>query len=104
MSMDKLGSKAIEHKGWWVANRWLTLRRLSQVSILLLFLLGPWAGVWIIKGNLSSSLLLDTVPLTDPHLLGDPGPAFAEQPIPLLKAQPGVDGLEKVVSAHLVLI
>lgn len=68
MNTEKLGSKALLHKGWWPANRWLTLRRLSQVSILLLFLLGPWAGVWVIKGNLSSSLLLDTVPMTDPML------------------------------------
>ena len=65
---SRLGKKAVASKGWWLANRWLVLRRLSQVSILLLFLLGPWAGIWIIKGNLSSSLLLDTVPMTDPML------------------------------------
>ena len=46
--------------------KYLLLRRVSQIGIFLLFLLGPWAGIWIIKGNLSSSLLLDTVPLTDP--------------------------------------
>lgn len=34
-----------------------------------LFLLGPLAGIWILKGNLSSSLLLETVPLTDPLTL-----------------------------------
>ncbi len=50
-------------------NRWLLLRRLSQASVLGLYLLGPLAGVWLIKGNLSASLLLDTVPLTDPLLL-----------------------------------
>ncbi len=27
---------------------------------------GPWFGVWILHGNYSSSLLFDTVPLTDP--------------------------------------
>ncbi len=63
-----LGEAAIEKKGWWLAHRWLTLRRLSQLSVLALFLLGPWAGIWIIKGNLSSSLLLDTIPMTDPML------------------------------------
>ena len=64
-----LGREAIEKKGWWQASKWLLLRRLSQVSILVLFLLGPWAGIWIIKGNLASSLLLETVPMTDPLLL-----------------------------------
>ncbi len=31
-----------------------------------MFLSGPWFGVWILHGNYSSSLLFDTVPLTDP--------------------------------------
>lgn len=63
-----LGKEAIASKGWLVAHKWLILRRLSQVGVLLLFLLGPLAGVWIIKGNLSSSLVLDTVPMTEPLL------------------------------------
>ena len=67
-SPRQLGAKAIRTKGWWRAHRWLFLRRSSQLSILLLFLLGPLAGIWIIKGNLSSSLLLDTIPMTDPLL------------------------------------
>ena len=49
--------------------KWLLLRRASQLGILALFLLGPWAGIWIVKGNLSSSLTLDVLPLTDPFLL-----------------------------------
>lgn len=49
--------------------KWLLLRRLSQFGILALFLLGPLAGVWLVKGNLSSSLTLDLLPLTDPFLL-----------------------------------
>ena len=64
-----VGKEAIEKKGWWLAHRWLLLRRASQLSILGLFLLGPWAGIWLIKGNLSSSLLLGSVPMTDPLLL-----------------------------------
>ncbi len=60
---------AIAKRGWLTAHKWLLLRRSSQAVILALFLLGPWAGVWIIKGNLSSSLLFNTVPLTDPYLL-----------------------------------
>ena len=62
----RIGAEAVETKGWWLAHKWLLLRRLSQISVLGLFLLGPLAGVWIIKGNLSSSRLLDTVPMTDP--------------------------------------
>jgi ferredoxin-type protein NapH len=46
--------------------KWLILRRFSQISILLLFIFAPF---WIIKGNLSSSVLFNTVPLTDPYLL-----------------------------------
>lgn len=59
----------IQSRGWLRATKWLMLRRLSQLSILGLFLISPLAGVWILKGNLSASLILDTVPLTDPHLL-----------------------------------
>ncbi|MDO5692313.1 MAG: quinol dehydrogenase ferredoxin subunit NapH [Pseudomonadota bacterium] len=62
-------AEAIREKGWWKAHQWLVLRRLSQLSILGLFLLGPVAGIWIVKGNLSSSLTLDVLPLTDPFLL-----------------------------------
>ncbi|MGV6826857.1 MAG: quinol dehydrogenase ferredoxin subunit NapH [bacterium] len=62
------GAEALQQKGWWGAHRFLVLRRFSQLSVLLLFLLGPWFGVWLVKGNISSSLVLDTVPLTDPML------------------------------------
>ncbi|MBF0369807.1 MAG: quinol dehydrogenase ferredoxin subunit NapH [Magnetococcales bacterium] len=55
-------------KGFWQSNKWLFVRRMSQFFVLTLFLLGPWFGIWIIKGNLSASLILDTVPLTDPLL------------------------------------
>ncbi|MBL8486287.1 MAG: quinol dehydrogenase ferredoxin subunit NapH, partial [Rhodocyclaceae bacterium] len=40
-----------------------------QVAILLLFLVGPWFKVWIVKGNLSYSYTLDFLPLADPYLL-----------------------------------
>lgn len=56
-------------KSWFLANRFLILRRTMQLSILTLFLLGPLAGIWIIEGNLSSSLLLDVIPFTDPFIL-----------------------------------
>ena len=75
-------------RGWWLAPRWLLARRLTQAGILGLFLLpalpgaslGGWWAKWvetwpglegthILNGNLSASLLLDTVPMTDPYLL-----------------------------------
>jgi ferredoxin-type protein NapH len=62
-------TEAIETKGWLRAFKWVTLRRVSQISVLLLFLAGPLWGVWLLKGNMASSLILDTVPLTDPHIL-----------------------------------
>jgi ferredoxin-type protein NapH len=65
----KLGNDAIATKGWWKAHRFLILRRLSQLGILALFLSGPLLGVWIVKGNLASSLTLEVLPLTDPHVL-----------------------------------
>jgi len=67
--IEKLGDEAVAAKGWLRAHKWLLLRRTSQLAILLLFLLGPWVGIWIVKGNLASSLTLDLLPLTDPYLL-----------------------------------
>jgi len=64
-----IGAEALALKGRWGARRWLLLRRASQLSILALFLLGPLAGVWWVKGNLNSSLTLDVLPLTDPYVL-----------------------------------
>lgn len=55
--------------GWWPAHRWLLLRRVSQLGILALFLAGPWFGLWLVKGNLASSLTFGVLPLTDPYLL-----------------------------------
>jgi ferredoxin-type protein NapH len=64
-----VGKDATNTRGWMSANKYLILRRSSQFSILALFLLGPWFGIWIVKGNLSSSLTLDFLPLTDPFVL-----------------------------------
>ena len=33
-----------------------------------MFLSGPWYGYWILKGNLASSVLLDSVAFTDPYI------------------------------------
>ena len=67
--MARPGAEAVQEKGWWRAHKWLLLRRASQLGILALFMLGPWFGLWIVKGNLSSSLTLGVLPLTDPYLL-----------------------------------
>ena len=64
-----LAAAAVQRKGALRARKWLLLRRLTQGSVLGLFLLGPLAGIWLIKGSLSASLILDTLPLTDPYVL-----------------------------------
>jgi ferredoxin-type protein NapH len=51
------------------AGKYLVLRRASQLGILALFLLGPLAGIWIVKGTLTFSYTLDTLPLADPYVL-----------------------------------
>ncbi len=65
MEKTRLGAEAIEKKGWFLAHKWLLLRRLTQFTILALFMFAP---AWILKGNLSSSIFLDTIPMTDPLL------------------------------------
>lgn len=66
---ERPGAEAIAEKGWLAAHKWLILRRTSQIGILLLFLVGPWFKLWIVKGNLNYSYTLDFLPLTDPYLL-----------------------------------
>lgn len=60
---------AIASKGWWRAHRWLVLRRTTQLSLLALFLAGPWLGWWLVQGNLNYSLTLHTLPLADPLVM-----------------------------------
>ena len=72
--IENVGAEAVAAKGWFKANKWLILRRVSQLSILALFVVSPWLvdsldGLWIAKGTLSSSVILDVVPLTDPYVL-----------------------------------
>ncbi|MGX9726991.1 MAG: quinol dehydrogenase ferredoxin subunit NapH [Candidatus Electronema sp. VV] len=62
------GREAVAKKGWLRAHKWLLLRRMSQLGILGIFLLGPLAGIWIISGTLSASTVLGFLPLTDPLL------------------------------------
>jgi ferredoxin-type protein NapH len=65
----KIGAEALAEKGWLASHKWLILRRISQLAILALFLVGPLAGLWIVKGNLAYSLTLNTLPLSDPYVL-----------------------------------
>jgi ferredoxin-type protein NapH len=70
MSATKVtGREAVMAKGWLGAHKWLLLRRFSQLAILALFLIGPLLGIWIVKGNLTYSLTLNTLPLSDPYVL-----------------------------------
>jgi ferredoxin-type protein NapH len=63
------GLGAARTRSWAAAHKWLLLRRASQIGVLMLFLLGPLAGIWIVRGNLSSSTTLGVLPLTDPFVL-----------------------------------
>ena len=63
------GTEATAVKGWLAAHKWLILRRGSQFGILLLFLVGPWFGLWIVKGNLNFSYTLNVLPLADPYVI-----------------------------------
>ena len=68
MSNKRVGAEALEAKGWLGTYKWLLLRRSVQISILALFMLGPLAGIWIVKGNLAYSYTLGILPLTDPYV------------------------------------
>ena len=63
------GREAVQKKGLLQAQKWLLLRRISQLSILGLFLLGPLAGIWVVKGSFSASTTLGFLPLTDPLIV-----------------------------------
>jgi len=47
--------------------KFLALRRISQISIMFLFVAGNLLGWHLLRGNLSTSKVLDIVPLTDPY-------------------------------------
>ncbi len=55
-------------KGRLKSAKWLVLRRVVQLGILGLFALGPFGGIWILKGTLASSVFLGTIPLMDPYV------------------------------------
>lgn len=53
-------------KQWIVKHRFLLMRRVVQVSILALYVAANVYGFNLLVGNLSSSVLLGTIPLADP--------------------------------------
>ena len=55
-------------RGWLFAHRYWLARRASQILVLAIFLVGPWTGFWIARGNFASSELLGVLPLTDPFI------------------------------------
>mgnify|MGYP000907994391 FL=1 len=65
------GIEARQKLGWWHAYRFLILRRLTQLSIIFMFLSGPLWNTWILKGNYSGSLLFDSIPMTDPLMTAE---------------------------------
>jgi ferredoxin-type protein NapH len=67
--MTHPAARAVAVKGHLGAAKWLVARRLSQGLALALFLSGPLAGVWVLRGSLGSSEVLGTVPFTDPLIL-----------------------------------
>ncbi len=69
MSAPSPAFEAVRRKGPWRAHKWLVLRRAAQLSVIGLFLLGPAAGIWLVKGHISSSRTLDVLPLSDPYIL-----------------------------------
>jgi ferredoxin-type protein NapH len=64
-----LPAAALHQRHFLKRNGWLMARRTAQLSILALFLAGPWLGIWWVKGNLASSTFLDVIGLTDPLVL-----------------------------------
>lgn len=60
---------AVASRGLLPAHKWWLLRRLCQVSALGLFMLGPMAGIWLVRGNFAASDIGGVVTLADPYVL-----------------------------------
>lgn len=84
--------------GWWIsdsrrlgvqahgvmrAHKWWLLRRISQVSVLALFMLGPLAGIWIARGNFAASEIGGLLTLGDPYMVAQSlfGGTFPAMPV-----------------------
>lgn len=62
-------AEGIAAKGWLRAHKWWFLRRLVQVAALGVFMAGPLAGLWLVRGNFASSEILGILPLSDPYIV-----------------------------------
>lgn len=60
---------AVASRGLLPAHKWWLLRRLCQVLVLGLFMLGPMAGIWLVRGNFAASDIGGVVTLADPYVL-----------------------------------
>ncbi len=60
--------EGVAAKGWLRAHKWWFLRRLTQIAALGVFMAGPLAGLWIVRGNFASSEILGVLPLSDPFI------------------------------------
>ncbi len=49
--------------------RYLLMRRIVQIGLLVLYVLGNYTSFKILQGNLSSSLVFGVIPLSDPYAL-----------------------------------
>lgn len=68
-SPRQAGKESKIKRGWWLSNRFLFWRRLSQLAILMMFLSGSLFNFSILKGNYSGSLLFDMIPMSDPLII-----------------------------------
>ncbi|MCJ7764455.1 MAG: quinol dehydrogenase ferredoxin subunit NapH [Thiovulaceae bacterium] len=54
-------------KSVWKSYRYLIMRRVTQIGLLLLYFGGNAWGWTVLRGNLSSSRIFDVVPMSDPY-------------------------------------
>lgn len=81
------GREARQKLGWFYSHRFLLLRRLTQLGVLLLFVSGPLFGRWILKGNYGSSrFLLD---------------ALKSDTSSIMVSVPAMSGMPEVVNSEL---
>ncbi|ADV46854.1 quinol dehydrogenase ferredoxin subunit NapH [Nitratifractor salsuginis] len=50
----------------WSNIKYLILRRIVQIGLLVLYFMGSWYGWKVLQGDLSTSLVLGKIPLSDP--------------------------------------
>lgn len=61
-------AEGVAAKGLLRAHKWWFLRRLTQIMALGVFMAGPLAGLWLVRGNFASSEILGVLLLSDPFI------------------------------------